>query len=62
MEFSATPFPMSRRGVMDMGKLFGTPTYRWVDGLGTITVRFVVYVGRTSESGLFDQAVRQLRM
>ncbi len=62
MEFSATPFPMSRRGVMDMGKLFGTPTFRWVDAMGAITVPFVVYVGRTSESGLFDQAVRQLRM
>lgn len=61
MEFSTTPFPMSRRGFIDMGKLFGTPTYRWIDARGTLSVSFVVYVGPASQAGLFDQALRFLK-
>ncbi len=62
LEFATTPFPMSRRGVIDMCKLFGTPTYRWVEARGAITAPFVVYIGKASQSDLFEEAVRMLGM
>lgn len=60
MEFSTTPFPMSRRGFLDMGKLFGTPTYRWIDARGEVTTAFVIYLGQAGAPDMFDQAVRFL--
>jgi hypothetical protein len=30
MEFGVSPFPESRREMVDRGKLFGVPTYRWL--------------------------------
>jgi len=60
LEFSTTPLPMSRRAVIDMGKLFGVPTFRWVEAKGEITAPFVVYAGPASQHDLFDQAVRFL--
>lgn len=62
LEFSTTPLPMSRRGVIDMGKLFGVPTFRWVEAKGEISVPFVIYAGKASDAELFDQAVRFLNL
>jgi hypothetical protein len=30
MEFGVSPFPESRREMVDRGRLFGVPTYRWL--------------------------------
>ena len=61
MEFSTTPFPMSRRGVLDMGKLFGVPTYHWIEAQGKLAAPFVVYLGPASQPDLFGHAVRFLK-
>jgi hypothetical protein len=58
MEFSTTPFAMSRRGAIDMGKLFGTPTYRWVEAKSSVTTRFVLFLGPATQQDLMDQALR----
>jgi hypothetical protein len=60
LEFSTTPLPMSRREIITQGKLFGTPTFRWIEALGQIEAVFVLYAGRTSASDLQDQALRFL--
>jgi hypothetical protein len=60
LEFSTTPLPMSRREIISQGKLFGTPTFRWIEALGQIEAVFVLYVGRASASDLQDQALRFL--
>ena len=60
LEFSTTPLPMSRRDIITQGKLFGTPTFRWIEALGQIEAVFVLYVGRASASDLQDQALRFL--
>jgi hypothetical protein len=58
--FSTTPVPVPRSGVIDMNKLFGTPTFRSVEAHGAITVPFVVYMGKASQASMFDEAVRML--
>ncbi len=60
LEFATTPFPMSRRGILDMGKLFGTPCFRWIDARGEITATFVIYLAHKGTPDLFDHAVRFL--
>lgn len=60
MEFSTTPFPMSRRGAIEMNRLFGIPTYRWLDARGTLTVPMVIFVGRASEPALLLEAGKLL--
>jgi hypothetical protein len=60
MEFSTTPLPASRREVITQGKLFGTPTFRWIEALGQIEVVFVLYAGPSTASDLLDHALRFL--
>jgi hypothetical protein len=40
MEFGVSPFPESRRQMIDRHSLFGVPTYRWVPARGSITVEY----------------------
>ena len=35
MEFGVSPMPEPRRQMIDRGKLFGVPTYRWIPAKGT---------------------------
>jgi hypothetical protein len=58
--FSTTPVPVPRSGVLDMRKLFGSPTFRSVDAHGAVTLPFVVYMSKASEANMFDEAVRML--
>jgi len=44
MEFGASPFPESRRRMVDRGRMFDTPTYRWLPALGTIAVEYRAFV------------------
>jgi hypothetical protein len=40
MEFGVSPFPESRRAMVERGKLFGVPTYRWLPAKGRLTAEY----------------------
>jgi hypothetical protein len=40
MEFGVSPMPESRRQMIDRGKLFGVPTYRWIPAKGKVDVEY----------------------
>lgn len=40
MEFGASPFPESRRAMIDRGSLFGVPGYRWAPARGKVRVEY----------------------
>ncbi|WP_321473938.1 hypothetical protein [uncultured Paludibaculum sp.] len=44
MEFGASPFPESRRGMIHRGSLFGVPGYRWVSAKSAVTVTYQALV------------------
>jgi len=44
MEFGVSPFPESRRAMIDRGRLFGVPTYRWLSAGETITVNYYAFL------------------
>lgn len=49
MEFGASPFPESRRESVDRGRLFGTPTYRWLPARTKLEVEYYAILKRTEE-------------
>ena len=49
MEFGASPFPESRHRMVDRGRMFDTPTYRWLPALGTIAVEYTA-VARAADA------------
>jgi len=40
MEFGASPMPESRREMIDRGRLFDVPTYRWIPAKGRVEVEY----------------------
>lgn len=40
MEFGVSPFPETRRQMIERGALFGTPTFRWIPGGGRVSVEY----------------------
>jgi hypothetical protein len=40
MEFGVSPFPESRRAMIDRGRLFGVPTYRWIPAKSRVEVEY----------------------
>lgn len=40
MEFGVSPMPESRRQMIDRGKLFSVPTYRWIPAKRQVTVEY----------------------
>ena len=40
MEFGVSPFPETRRAMIDRGKLFGVPCYRWLPAKSTVAVEY----------------------
>jgi hypothetical protein len=40
MEFGVSPMPESRRQMIDRGRLFGVPTYRWIPAKGKVEVEY----------------------
>jgi hypothetical protein len=40
MEFGVSPMPESRRAMIERGKLFGVPAYRWLPAKGRIEVEY----------------------
>jgi hypothetical protein len=40
MEFGVSPFPETRRHMIDRGRLFGVQTYRWIPARATVSVEY----------------------
>jgi hypothetical protein len=40
MEFGVSPFPESRRAMVDRGRLLDTPTFRWLPACGRVEVEY----------------------
>ena len=40
MEFGVSPFPETRRKMVDRGRLFDVPTYRWIPAHGRVTADY----------------------
>ena len=57
MEFGVSPFPESRRAMIDRGRLFGTQTYRWIPARTAVTVGYRVVLIETDR---LDNCVKQL--
>ena len=49
MEFGVSPFPESRRQMVERGKLFGVPTFRWLPAKGRLKAEYWASV-RTEET------------
>lgn len=49
MEFGVSPMPESRREMVDRGRLFGLPTYRWITAKDRLEAEYFV-VTRSAES------------
>jgi hypothetical protein len=44
MEFGVSPFPETRREMVDRGRLFGVPTFRWIPAASFVSVEYWVIV------------------
>lgn len=44
MEFCASPFPESRRKMIDRNSLFGVPTYRWIPARTRVSVDYCAFL------------------
>ena len=40
MEFGVSPFPESRREMMERGRMFDTPTFRWIPAASRVSVEY----------------------
>jgi hypothetical protein len=43
MEFGVSPYPESRRAMIDRGSLFGVPAYRWIPARERVTVEYEAF-------------------
>jgi hypothetical protein len=48
MEFGVSPMPESRREMIDRGRLFGVPTYRWLPAKGRLEAEYWAVVARAA--------------
>lgn len=53
LEFGTQPYDLPRRTIIDMGKLFDVPTYRWLPAKSKISTRFLMFYSPTPEE--FEQ-------
>ncbi len=44
MEFGVSPMPGSRREMVDRGRLFGEPSYRWIPARSKVTVEYCLFI------------------
>ena len=42
MEFGASPFPETRREMIERGRLFDVPTFRWIPAASRVTVNYAI--------------------
>jgi hypothetical protein len=48
LEFGVSPFPETRRQMIDRGRLFGVPTYRWLPAMTQVDVEYWIVAPRLS--------------
>lgn len=53
MEFGVSPFPETRRAMIERGWLFDTPTYKWVPAKKQLSVSYSVFIER-ADTPTFD--------
>jgi hypothetical protein len=46
MEFGVSPMPESRRAMVDRGKLFGVPAYRWLPAMTSLEVEYCAVMAK----------------
>ncbi len=44
LEFGVSPFPETRRAMIDRGRLFGVPSYRWIAARSSLTVNYQISI------------------
>jgi hypothetical protein len=44
MEFGVSPMPESRRAMIDRGRMFGVPTYRWIPAKSRVEVEYFAVI------------------
>lgn len=49
LEFGVSPFPESRRDMIDRRTLFNTPCYRWLPAHGKLSVQYYCAVGQAAQ-------------
>jgi hypothetical protein len=49
MEFGVSPFPETRRQMIDRGRLFGVPTYRWIPARASVSVEYWALIRPAAE-------------
>jgi len=46
MEFGVSPFPETRRAAVDRGRMFDTPTFRWLPANGRLDTEYSIVLRR----------------
>ena len=46
MEFGVSPFPETRRQMIERSSLFGVPAYRWLPAKGRLTASYSAWIGK----------------
>jgi hypothetical protein len=49
MEFGASPFPETRREMIERGRLFDVPTFRWIPAATRVTVEYAIVTQSADE-------------
>jgi hypothetical protein len=49
MEFGTQPYDVPRHDAIEMGSMFGAPTFRWLPAKGAIESHFLLFYARTPE-------------
>jgi hypothetical protein len=47
MEFGVSPFPESRRAMVDRACLFEEPGFRWIPARSTVSVQYCLFIAQT---------------
>jgi hypothetical protein len=50
MEFGVSPFPETRRQMIDRGRLFDTPAFRWIPAKSRVEVEYTAVTGSDLEN------------
>lgn len=45
IELGVSPLPETRRAMIDRGRMFGVPCYRWIPARGRVTVEYGAFIG-----------------
>jgi hypothetical protein len=49
MEFGASPFPETRRAMVERGRMFDTPCYRWIEAKQALSAEYEAAIAPVDE-------------